>query len=542
MSVRARAEAWLAEDPDPDTRAELTGILDDETQLADCFAARLRFGTAGLRGALGPGPNRMNRVVVMQAAAGLAAYLTSAHPHGCAVVIGYDARHKSDVFARDTAAVLTGAGISAMVFPEPCPTPVLAYAIRRLGCAAGVMVTASHNPPRDNGYKVYLADGCQIIPPTDAEIEAEITRITRLPLSDIPLGEEWDTLSEDITDDYIQRAASLIPAKAARDISVVYTPLHGVGGSVLTTLFQRVGFGPLTPVEQQFDPDPDFPTVTFPNPEEPGAIDLALTTARDVNADIVIANDPDADRCALAAPDRDGTWRMLRGDELGCLLAWWITQRSQPSERRVLAQSIVSSSLLARIAEATGYDYAQTLTGFKWIGRIPGLAYGYEEALGYCVDPEAVGDKDGITAALLTAEMCAHLKFGGFTVNDVLDDLALTYGLYATDQVSVRVVDRERIPQIVARLRADPPRHIGGKAVRRFIDLESTESDLPPTDGLLFELDGNARVIIRPSGTEPKVKCYLQAVVQVTGTLERARAQADEQLQALAVDVGAWLT
>lgn len=541
MSLRARAEAWLAEDPDPDTRAELAALLDDESGLADCFADRLRFGTAGLRGALGPGPARMNRVVVMQAAAGVAAYLRRTHPHGCAVVIGYDARHKSDVFAHDTAAVLTGAGISAMVMPAPCPTPVLAFAIRPLGCAAGIMVTASHNPPRDNGYKVYLGDGCQIIPPTDIEIEHEIRRIAERPVAEIPLGEEWDTLGDEILEDYIARASSLIPAKAARDLAIVYTPLHGVGGDVLSTLFRRVGFGPVTTVAEQFRPDPDFPTVTFPNPEEPGAMDLALATAQDTNADIVIANDPDADRCAVAAPDRAGRWRMLRGDELGSLLAWWITQRTHPDDRRVFAQSIVSCSLLAEIAEASGFDYARTLTGFKWIGRIPGLAFGYEEALGYCVDPEAVADKDGITAALLAAEMCAHLKRNGFSVNDVLDDLALTYGLYATDQVSVRLTDTARISEIVRRLRADPPTAIGGVRVRGFIDLESPESDLPPTDGLLFELEGNARVIIRPSGTEPKVKCYLQTVVPVTGDLEQARAQARRQLDALADDVRAWL-
>lgn len=541
MSLRARAEAWLAEDPDPDTRAELAALLDDESGLADCFADRLRFGTAGLRGALGPGPARMNRVVVMQAAAGVAAYLKRTHPHGCAVVIGYDARHKSDAFAHDTAAVLTGAGISAMVMPSPCPTPVLAFAIRRLGCAAGVMVTASHNPPRDNGYKVYLGDGCQIIPPTDIEIEHEIRRVAERPVAEIPLGGEWDTLGDEILEDYIARASSLIPAKAARDLAIVYTPLHGVGGDVLATLFGRVGFGPVTPVAEQFHPDPDFPTVTFPNPEEPGAMDLALATARDTHADIVLANDPDADRCAIAAPDRDGHWRMLSGDELGSLLAWWIAQRSHSTDRQVFAQSIVSCSLLARIAETAGFEYARTLTGFKWIGRIPGLAFGYEEALGYCVDPEAVADKDGITAALLTAEMCAHLKRQGFTVNDVLEDLALTYGLYATDQVSVRVTDVARLPLIIAQLRMSPPERIGGKNVLHFIDLESRDSDLPPTDGLLFELEGNARVIIRPSGTEPKVKCYLQVVVPVTDSLEQTHSQARRQLDALADDVRAWL-
>ena len=540
------ARAWAAMDPDPKTRAQLEAMIADPAQhdeLDDCFRTRLEFGTAGLRGALGPGPNRMNRVVVMQAAAGLAAWLNQRG--GGAVVIGYDARHNSDVFAHDTAAVLTGAGISAMVLPEALPTPVLAFAIRYLGCAAGVMVTASHNPPQDNGYKVYVADGSQIVPPTDHEIAAEIERIAAtIPVTDLPLGDEWDTLGPDVEQEYVRTAAMLVPATAPRDLRVVYTAMHGVGARVLTSVFAEAGFDVPIPVLDQIDPDPDFPTVAFPNPEEPGAIDRALETARAQNADVVIANDPDADRCAMAVPDRHANWRMLRGDEVGALLAWWMVQRSPGTKDQVFAQSIVSCSLLKAIAESNGFGYQQTLTGFKWIGRIPGLAYGYEEALGYCVDPAHVKDKDGITAALLLVEMAAALKTQQRTVHDVLDELARTYGLYATDQVSVRVNDLSRIGQVMSALRATPPSLIGGFPVTRFVDLESPESDLPPTDGLLFELEGQGRVIVRPSGTEPKVKCYLQTVVPVDSTadsLERAHQRARSNLEQIATDVRTWL-
>lgn len=546
------ARAWAEQDPDPLTRAELESLIahahSDKSaaaELASAFASRLEFGTAGLRGALGPGPNRMNRVVVMQAAAGLAAYLNNAHPDGCAVVIGYDARHNSDVFAHDTAAVLTGAGIAAMVFPHPCPTPVLAYAIPNLGCAAGVMVTASHNPPQDNGYKVYLGDGCQIVPPTDIEIQAEILHVAQLPLADIPLGDEWVTLTDSIFDDYITRAAELVKDSHARDISIVYSAMHGVGAETFGELMKVTGFGPITYVAEQREPDPDFPTVAFPNPEEPGAIDLSLTTARAVGADIVIANDPDADRCAVALADESGTWRMLRGDELGSVLAWWMTQRIPEHERsgRTFAQSIVSCSLLEQIALSAGFTYQHTLTGFKWIGRIPGLAYGYEEALGYCADPHAVKDKDGITAALLVAELAAQLKSEGRTINHALDELAVTHGLYATEQVSVRVADLAAIPRIITNLRANPPQTIGGRTVTHFIDLESPESGLPPTNGLLFNLAGNSRVIIRPSGTEPKVKAYLQSVQPVAdkADLPHARAAAASQIEDMAADVRTWL-
>ncbi len=566
-SVIQEAQAWLDQDPDPHTAEQLRALIEQApespeaiSELNDCFSTRLAFGTAGLRGALGPGPNRMNRVLVMQAAAGLAAYLNERG--GGAVVIGYAARHNSDVFARDTAAVLTGAGLSAMVLPEPLPTPILAYAIRELGCVAGVMVTASHNPPQDNGYKVYLGDGSQIVPPADAEIAADIDRVAAsMLISDIPVGDEWVTLNDDVTNAYITATAALITSLPATHARVVYSAMHGVGGRIMNRVCAKAAFPVPAPVDLQFDPDPDFPTVAFPNPEEPGAIDLSLIAARENDADIVIANDPDADRCAVAIPtgeaDDEGmpAWRMLRGDEVGSLLAWWIIQRAQHNENEqrteheqqqehapVMAQSLVSGQMLQSIAAAAGIEYRQTLTGFKWIGRIPGLVYGYEEALGYCVDPQTVKDKDGISAALLVIEMASHLKSEDRTLQNALDDLAIEHGVFATDQVSARVHNLNDIPRIMNQLRSNPPSAIGGIPVEEFIDLELGSPELPPTDGLLFRLAGGARVIVRPSGTEPKVKCYLQAVAPVAGTdLTSARASAQGVLSALASAVGGWL-
>jgi len=542
MDVIEQAQSWIAQDPDPQTRAELQQFIDtNDDELADCFAGRLQFGTAGLRGKLGPGPNRMNRVVVMQAAAGLAAYIRQRHSNEASIVIGYDARHNSDVFAADTAAIMQGAGITALVLPMPLPTPVLAYAIKHLGASAGVMVTASHNPPQDNGYKVYLGDGCQIVPPADADIAREIERVANtMTVQDIPTDNEWVTLGDDVLEDYIDRAAALITNEQRsnnRRITTVITPMHGVGGSTLHEVLTQAGFPDPIPVTEQFEPNPDFPTVAFPNPEEPGAMDLALERANQHSPDLVIANDPDADRCAIAIPGPDG-YRMLTGDEVGSLLGWWATQ--QDSTRTTLAQSIVSGTMLKSIAESQGLNYQHTLTGFKWIGRIPTLRFGYEEALGYCVDPEAVSDKDGITAALFVATMAAHLKVNDHTLEDQLDRLATEHGVHATKQVSVRVTDLSRITEVMAALRTQPPTSIGGLAVTRFINLEEG-TDLPPTDGLLFELEGNARVIIRPSGTEPKVKAYLQSVIQVAEDLAAARAQADTQIGTLEADVRTWL-
>jgi phosphomannomutase len=536
------AQAWCDSDPDPHTREELSELIAQAREgnevafatVADQFSTRLQFGTAGLRGALGPGPNRMNRIVVQQAAAGLARYLDSAG----AVVIGYDARHNSDTFARDSAAIFSGYGLPTMVLPEPLPTPVLAFAIRHLGAAAGVMVTASHNPPRDNGYKVYLGDGCQIVPPADAAISAQISQVARLQLSELPRADSWITVNDDVVDAYIQCAAALIPSTAPRDISIVYTPMHGVGGVLTQKVFAAAGFPALTEVTEQFRPDPQFPTVDFPNPEEPGAMDLALALAESRDADLVIAHDPDADRCAVGV--RDGEWRMLQGDEVGSLLGWWITQRSD--HVGVMAQSLVSGSMLEVIARDHGFTYQRTLTGFKWIGRIADLVYGYEEALGYCVDPAHVSDKDGITAALLIAELAAWCKSQDRTLLNVLEDLAERYGVYATRQVSVRVSQLDALVSTMEQLRTHPPSMIGGLVVTQMTDLAKGAWGLPPTDGLYFDLSDGARVIIRPSGTEPKVKAYLQVVTPVDGDLHAARQRADAALDHVQSDVLGWMT
>ncbi|MGV3562176.1 MAG: phospho-sugar mutase [Nocardioides sp.] len=536
-----RARAWAAADPDATTRAELEAIVrdveagGDPTDLADRFDGTLEFGTAGLRGALGAGPNRMNRAVVLRAAAGLAAYL----PSRGAVVVGYDARHLSDTFAEDTAAVMSGAGLDVWLLPRPLPTPVLAYAVRELGCVAGVMVTASHNPPQDNGYKVYLGDGSQIVSPADAEIAARIAEVGDL--ASVPRGTGWKVLGEDLLDRYLDTVAGLAE-DGPRDLDVVYTPLHGVGGTAVAQVLETAGFEPAQVVPEQEEPDPDFSTVAFPNPEEPGAMDLALALAQERGADLVVANDPDADRCAAAVPTPTG-WRMLRGDEVGALLATHLLRRGRTG---VLATTIVSSSLLSKIAAAAGQPYEETLTGFKWIGRVEGLAFGYEEALGYCCDPEHVKDKDGVSALLLLCELAASLKAEGRTLLDLLDDLAREHGLHATDQVSVRVSDLSLISGAMERLRTSPPTSLGGLSVLGVDDLALGSDSLPPTDGLRFRLDSGARVVVRPSGTEPKIKCYLEVVVPVepasqnpdqVDAVEAAWISAATRLDALGADI-----
>ncbi|MFG2359684.1 phospho-sugar mutase [Streptomyces sp. NPDC048521] len=533
----ARAKAWLAEDPDPETRDELAKLIDacDTQELSARFRGTLQFGTAGLRGELGAGPMRMNRGVVIRAAAGLAAYLKKNGHAGGLVVVGYDARHKSADFARDTAAVMTGAGLRAAVLPRPLPTPVLAFAIRHLGAVAGVEVTASHNPPRDNGYKVYLGDGSQIVPPADAEIAAEIDAIASL--NDVPRPDTgWETLDDTVLEAYLARTDAVLAPGSPRTARTVYTAMHGVGKDVLLAAFARAGFPEPALVAEQADPDPDFPTVAFPNPEEPGAMDLAFARARATDPDLVIANDPDADRCAVAVKD-GGDWRMLRGDEVGALLAAHLVRRGA---RGTFAESIVSSSLLGRIAEKAGLPYEETLTGFKWIARVDGLRYGYEEALGYCVDPEGVRDKDGITAALLITELASVLKEEGRTLLDLLDDLAVEHGLHATDQLSVRVEDLSLIAAAMRRLREQPPTELAGLSIVRAEDLTLGTDKLPPTDGLRYTLDG-ARVIVRPSGTEPKLKCYLEVVVPVAtpAGLPAARTRATELLDAVKRDLSA---
>ena len=558
----ARARAWLAEDPDPDTRAELTGLLaaaecgatasnegaGSEEQarawsaLAERFSGTLRFGTAGLRAEMGAGPMRMNRTVVTRAAAGLAAHLRRTDPEAL-VVIGYDARHRSYEFALTTAATVVGAGLRAALLPGPLPTPVLAFTVRRLGAAAGVMVTASHNPAQDNGYKVYLADGAQLVPPQDAAVAAEIDALG--PLASIPAAVDgWSILSErETVEPYLARAVATLDPGSPRELATVYTPLHGVGRDLLLAAFARAGFPAPVVVAEQGEPDPDFPTLRFPNPEEPGALDLAFRTAARHAPDLVLAHDPDADRLAVAVPDpgQPAGWRALSGDEVGALLAAHLVSRRAEG---TFATTIVSSSLLARIADAAGLGYAETLTGFKWITRAPGLRYGYEEALGYCVDPEAVRDKDGITAALAVAELACVLAESGRTLSDLLDDLALTHGLHATGQRSARLHDPRQIAAIMAGLRERPPTALGGLRVDSVDDLEQGAGGLPPTEGLRYRLSGegvaSARVVVRPSGTEPKLKCYLEVVVPVPSSdaLGDARTTAHELLAAIAADLG----
>ncbi|MDN3295882.1 phospho-sugar mutase [Streptomyces ficellus] len=543
QNLIAQAEAWLAEDPDSETRDELAKLIEarDLDALADRFSGTLQFGTAGLRGELGAGPMRMNRAVVIRAAAGLAAYLKGKGQGDGLVVIGYDARYKSADFARDTAAVMTGAGLRAAVLPRPLPTPVLAYAIRHLGAVAGVEVTASHNPPRDNGYKVYLGDGSQIVPPADAEIATEIAAVASL--DDVPRAESgWETLGDEVLEAYLARTDAVLTPGSPRTANVVYTAMHGVGKDVVLAAWERAGFPAPVLVAEQAEPDPAFPTVAFPNPEEPGAMDLAFATARRARPDIVIANDPDADRCAVAVPDdsAEGGWRMLRGDEVGALLAAHLVHKGATG---TFAESIVSSSLLGRIAEAAGLGYEETLTGFKWIARVEGLRYGYEEALGYCVDPGGVRDKDGVTAALLVAELASELKEQGRTLRDLLDDLAIAHGLHATDQLSVRVEDLSVIADAMRRLREQPPTSLAGLSVTSAEDLTEGSGKLPPTDGLRYYLDGafKARVIVRPSGTEPKLKCYLEVVVPVgeASELADARAKGSQTLAAIKRDLAA---
>ncbi|XAS67924.1 phospho-sugar mutase [Micrococcaceae bacterium Sec5.7] len=546
------AREWAAQDPDPATSASLTelirlsvnGVPAARQELGDSFSGTLQFGTAGLRAALGPGPSRMNRVVVRRAAAGLADFLTGAvgevspgtRPRA---VVGYDARYNSDIFAEETAAIFTAAGIETFLMPQALPTPLLAYAVRALECDGGVMVTASHNPPQDNGYKVYLGRhaveesgrGAQIVAPYDARIAAKIDGVGTL--DSISLAADgWTVLEQSIARDYENSTAALaVPAHfPARDLKIVLTPMHGVGGETAVSVLTAAGFTDVTLVAEQAEPDPDFPTVNFPNPEEPGALDLALETAVRVDADIVLANDPDADRAAVAAKDPDtGAWRMLRGDEVGALLGAHVVARlaagGEETPDGVFANSIVSSRLLSRIAAAAGLAHEETLTGFKWISRVPGLLYGYEEALGYCVAPELVRDKDGISAAVLIAELAAAAKAHGKTIFDTLDELYLVHGLHASDQLSIRVGDLGLLDAMMDRLRVNPPESFGGSAVESFIDLAEGSGQLPPTDGLLYLTRDASRVIIRPSGTEPKLKCYLEVIRSVGSAAELPEAR-----------------
>lgn len=547
----ALAEAWIAQDPDPETRTELAGIVERaragdaaaSADLADRFDSRLAFGTAGLRGEIAAGPNRMNRVLVSQAAAGLAEYLLEhANPGSTpSVVIGYDGRKNSAVFARDSAEIMAGAGVRAVLLPRMLPTPVLAFAVRHLDTSAGVMVTASHNPPNDNGYKVYLGGedhGSQIVAPADAEIAAHILRVagsTRVP--ELPRG-DVETADESIVDEYVRQSA-LVADRPAAQPRVVYTAMHGVGWETAARVIAAAGFEPPALVEEQISPDPAFPTVAFPNPEEPGAMDLSFARARSADAELVVANDPDADRLAIAIPDAaaPGGYRRLTGNEVGLILGWQAARRAasvsgDSGSNGTLACSIVSSPGLEAVAQAYDLDFEATLTGFKWISRATGLVFGFEEALGYLVNPETVRDKDGISAAVAFLSLTAELKAAGKTVADHLDEFVERFGAFASTQVSLRVTDLSRIGEIMTRLRAEPPALIDGIRVQRIDDLSAGFGALPPSDVLRIVLDGGARVMVRPSGTEPKLKVYIDAVGD-RGTVAERRAAASATVAAL---------
>lgn len=548
----ALAEAWLAQDPDPETREELSGILDAvragdgaaAAELADRFDTRLAFGTAGLRGEIAAGPNRMNRVLVSQAAAGLAAYLLEQAAPGetPSVVIGYDGRKNSAVFARDSAEIMSGAGVRAVLLPRLLPTPVTAFAVRHLGLSAGVMVTASHNPPNDNGYKVYLGGehgGSQIVSPADAEIAAHILRVAESALvPELPRG-DYETADESVVDAYVAATAQAAGGAPAAQPRVVYTAMHGVGWETTAKVLAAAGFDRPTLVAAQIEPDPAFPTVTFPNPEEPGAMDLAFATAREAGAELIVANDPDADRLAIAIPDETAAegYRRLTGNEVGLLLGWQAAERAVAAAtgdggpEGTLACSIVSSPGLETVARHHGLEFRATLTGFKWISRAPHLVFGFEEALGYLVNPGTVRDKDGISAAVAFLGLAADLKAAGRTVADHLDDFVARFGCFASAQVSIRVTDLARIGEVMARLRANPPAEVGGIRVERIEDL-AEGGELPPSDVLRIVLAGGGRVMVRPSGTEPKLKVYIDAVSD-EGTVAERRAAATAAAAAL---------
>lgn len=562
--LRARVAAWIADDPDPVTRAALENLLEQADagdaaaaeEVRDAFSGDLEFGTAGLRGRLAPGPHRMNLAVVSRAARGLADHLTGdlglEQP---LVVIGFDARHRSEDFARASAAIMTAAGCRVHLLERYGPTPLIAFAVRHLGADAGIVVTASHNPPADNGYKVYLGgrasapdgQGVQIVPPSDAQIAARIAAVG--PVREIPRAEGWAVLGDQLREDYLAAICALPDPEGPRQVRIVHTAMHGVGTETALAALHRTGFAEVHPVAKQADPDPDFPTVAFPNPEEPGAIDLALELARTLEADVVIANDPDADRCAAAVLDPHlGDWRMLTGDELGVLLGDHLIRRH--GYAGTVANSVVSSRWLGRIAQAAGLEAATTLTGFKWIARAPGIVFGYEEAIGYCVLPEVVRDKDGLSAALMVAEMAALARAEGTTLVGRLDELAREHGLFATSQLSLRVTELAERDVMMARLRAEPPAALAGSEVSDVQDLAEGSAEttgLPATDGVLLATADDARVIVRPSGTEPKLKCYIEVCEEVPAAADEAalgavRRAAAEHLERITEDMRTALT
>lgn len=510
-----QARSWIDQDPDVETVAELEKLISesDEAGLLDRFGQRIGFGTAGLRGLLGAGPNRMNRVLVAQAAAGISKYLKENFDDP-SVVIGYDARKNSDVFAKDSAQIFAGFGIRAFLFPELAATPLVAYAVRNLGASAGVMVTASHNPPGDNGYKVYDFSGSQIISPMDAEIAKHIDEFARSgSVAALTRSESFVEVPTSVRAGYLQSVSGLLNKHSERkNIKIVYSAMHGVGASFIQEIFKLSGLAEPAQVLSQQQPDGKFPTVSFPNPEEPGAMDASLATAKEQQADLVLVNDPDADRLAVAFRQADGGYQQLTGDQLGLILGEEMASRASREGRTgSLACSIVSSSAISKVAEHYGFGFEQTLTGFKWVSRVPNLIFGYEEALGYCVDWGQVRDKDGLSAALIVADIASALANQGYTLGDQLEKLMQRYGYFATGQISIRVTDLTVISDLMKKLRTNPPAQIAGVAAV-FEDLNQGSGLLPATDALRFKLQDGRTVMVRPSGTEAKLKCYLQAV------------------------------
>ncbi|MEV8338636.1 phospho-sugar mutase [Leucobacter sp. NPDC077196] len=565
--VIAVATAWADADIDASTRAEARALIErssrgDDAAIAEltaAFSGRLAFGTAGLRGRIGAGPMRMNRVVVSQTSAGFAAYLwEEARRRGSrdapSVVIGYDGRIGSTIFARDAAEVMSGAGIAAYLLPEAGPTPLTAFAVRHLDVSAGIMITASHNPPRDNGYKVYLGDddaGSQIAPPTDAAIAAHIERVAATPVAEIRRAHGYSVLGSGVADAYVSETSAAVLAGLPQrvespgvaigtdtDLRVVYTAMHGVGAELAQRVFLSSGLPRVTPVREQLAPDGNFPTVDFPNPEEPGALDLSYRTARAVNADLIVAHDPDADRLALAAPhpSEASGYRRLTGNELGLLLGWRAAERAaaRAEQRQVpvsgaLACTIVSSPVLRAVADAYGFEYAETLSGFKWVSRVPGLVFGFEEALGYLIHPAVVRDKDGISASADAIAMVRELASEGRTIWDRLDEASERFGHFASGQVTLRLASMAAASALTARVRAQPPQHFGATAVIETRDLQEPGAAEVPADVLRYDLADGSRVMIRPSGTEPKLKVYLDTFSDVGAAAER-RATAERAL------------
>ena len=534
------AQNWLNQDPDQETRAELeqliaeakAGKADAQAELANRFNGRLQFGTAGLRGRLQAGSMGMNRVLVAQAAGGLAEYLKG-YDKEPSIVIGYDGRKNSDVFAHDTAEIMAGAGIKAYLLPRKLPTPVLAYAIQYFDTTAGVMVTASHNPPEDNGYKVYLGKangGGQIVSPADKEIAALIDKVAAGNIKDLPRSQNFTVLSDEIVDAYIAKTASLAKEPAC-DINYVYTAMHGVGYEVLSKTLAKAGLPQPHIVAEQVWPDGTFPTVNFPNPEEKGALDLAIEVAKKHNAEFIIANDPDADRLAVALPDAEGNWKPLHGNVIGCYLGWYLAKQYHAQGKKgVLACSLVSSPALAEIAKKYGFDSEETLTGFKYIGKVNGLLFGFEEALGYLVDPDKVRDKDGISAAIVFLDLVRSLKKEGKTLADYAADFTKEFGAYISGQISIRVSDLSEIGKLMSALRHNPPAEVGGFKVATFLDHTKTDRQ---SDILVFVLENGSRLIARPSGTEPKIKFYLDARGTDPKNADEVLAQFDESVRAL---------